>query len=124
MRHGPNPGRRDRAAPLADPARMSLGGIVMRRLRVSLAGVVILSLLAGLGCAVLAQDPSTAPSEAATMSPEPALVTGTERCTSVDLSTSDEDGVTRGHIPLVECTNEASDPRVSGPSQGEFLMAC
>ena len=96
----------------------------MRTVRLFLACVATLALPTELAGTVLAQDPSTAPSEAPTMSPESALVTGTERCTSGDLSTSDEDGVTRGHIPLFECTNEASDPRVSGPSQGEFFMAC
>ena len=55
MRHGPHPGRRDRAEPLANPARTSEGD-VMRTLRRSLAGMAILALLGGLGGAVLAQE--------------------------------------------------------------------
>ena len=54
MTHGPHPGRRDRAEPLADPAR-AFEGDVMRTLQLSLAGVMAL-LVAGGTVGVSAAD--------------------------------------------------------------------
>ena len=48
---GPSIGRLDRAEPLADPARTSNeGGGLMRTLRATLAGAVMLALLGGSRC--------------------------------------------------------------------------
>ena len=55
MTRGPSTGRLDRAEPLANPTRVSKGD-VMRVLRVSLVGTVILVLLGGTGSVALAQE--------------------------------------------------------------------
>ena len=55
----PTPGRLDRAEPLANPARVNEGEGIMRTLRLSLAGTVILALLGGVGGAVVAQEVGT-----------------------------------------------------------------
>lgn len=94
----------------------------MRRLWAAAAAILVWLALGGLPAA--AQEASESPSESPAAPPEPALVTGTERCFSGSYSSRDEGGVVLGHIPTFKCTNEASDPRVSGPAQGEFWSAC
>ena len=106
MTRGPSSGRLDRAEPLADPARVSEGGILMSTLRLSLAGAVILALLGGTGGAVLAQDDPMAP----------ATVTGSVRHISGSPvgDRSSVDGVLRQSGASLTHRWEASDPRLSG----------
>jgi hypothetical protein len=114
--HGLSHGRLDRAEPLANPARESKGE-VMRTLRLSLVGTVILVLLGGLAGVALAQDEPM----------EPALVTGTEICTGGAIETTQMEDYTLLHAtgPEGHCTITASDPRVSGPStEGDMWDAC
>jgi hypothetical protein len=56
MTCGPHPGRRDRVEPLANPARVYDKGDVMRTLRLSLAGTVIVVLLGIPGSVVAAEE--------------------------------------------------------------------
>ena len=92
----------------------------MHTLRLPLVGTVTLVLLVGTGVLVTAQDATDAPSEPPADAATPVLVTGTEFCTSGDLSSSLHGEVWLSHIPVFGCTTEASDPRVSGPAQGEY----
>ena len=96
MTHGPNPGRRDRVGVTGEPGP-HLKGDVMRTLRLTVAGMVLLALLGGLGGAVAAQ----AEDEGSGLITEP---------TYSPLDQGDEPDGTYWYAGLVE----ASDPRLSG----------
>jgi len=98
----------DRAEPLANPTRMSQGGLLVRTLRLSLVGMVTLALLGGVGSVgVLGQN------EDATV--QMLHVTGTE--TFVSFTPGDTQMV--GDVEQMRGasavhTVEMSDPRLSG----------
>ena len=98
----------DRAEPLADPPRAREGD-VMRTLRLSLVGTVILVLLGGLGGAATAQDEATG-------AVEPVAVTGAQTSEWVHTvgTTVNEEGVYHTRGPWWTVTWEADDPRLSG----------
>ena len=95
----------------------------MHTLRLSLVGTVILMLLGGLGGLAVAQTAEDADPDAADSVMTPELVTGTERCVSSNYTWRREGDAEREYLTF-ECTNEASDPRVSGPAHGDFNTAC
>ena len=93
----------------------------MRTLRLSLAGVVILALLGGLGGAVVAQDgePTFNPDMLAT-----ALVSGSETCQFTEFGSMTETdiwaNVRRDY--KMECVVEMSDPRANGTyTESDFV---
>ena len=101
-------GRLDRAEPLANPARMRRGRVLMRPLRLALTGVVAMALLGGLGGAVVAQDVPADPMA-------PVEVTGK----FVDLTCGGSAGTrsgprVEGGQTTCEVDNEWSDPRLEG----------
>jgi hypothetical protein len=115
MTHGPSiMAAMDRAEPLADPARACKRGTIMRTLRLSLAGMVMLALLGGLGGVALAQ----ADTEGAKVT----HVTGT-RVSAVE-GTIDEwweaDGIGHGRGLHATETIEWSDARL--PSELQMVQ--
>ena len=90
----------DRAEPLAEPARESRGGGIMRTLRLSLVGTVMLALLGGLGVVAVAQEEGTEP-------------TGVV----INIVAMSDPGVRPA-----TWTFQASDPRLSGTATVAFTI--
>ena len=112
----------DRAEPLAEPARVQKWGTIMRKLRLSLVGTVILVLLGGTGGLALAQDDEE--EGAATL---PVLVTGNlESCSSLTAGTSKPTDTVNPttHNLMQLCRLTMSDPRLSGDYINNFNFDC
>ncbi len=84
----------------------------MRTLRLSLAGTVMLTLLGGLGSAVVAQDAESAGNPDRDQS---RTFDGSSTCPVHYSSTNTEWGIQQQRGVTIECNDEMSDPRVSGP---------
>ena len=93
----------------------------MRTLRLSLMGTVILSLLGGVGGAVTAQDAESPGNLDWTQSRR---FDGSSTCKQVWSRTNSEEGIAEQRGVTSECSDEMSDPRVSGPMTITFDSDC
>ena len=118
MTRGPHHGRLDRAEPLANPVRVRKEGVLMSRSLAAAAAMLVCLALGGMP--VLAQEAGSQPPGGMV------FVTGTEACgaRSPFQMKDDPNGVTTLRGAAATCSNNMSDPRVSGAWLNTMDMDC